>query len=72
MGEDLKLLEQKEHELRIILGQIKAIRDRIEVEKWKNTKSLLSIAFTEIKTGQLYLKEAIEEQKRVPSPRYGN
>lgn len=72
MSEDLKLLEQREHELRIILSQIKAIRDRIEVEQWRDTKRLLSIAFTEIQTGQLYLKEAIEEQKRTSSPRYGN
>ena len=72
MSQDLILLEKREQELRIILFQIKTIRDRIEVENWKDTKRLLSVAFTEIQIGQLVLQEAIEEQKRVPSPRYGN
>lgn len=72
MSEDLKLLKQREHELRIFIAQIQAIRDRIEVPNGKDAKRLLSVSITEVQTGQLYLKEAIEDYERKPSPRFGN
>lgn len=71
MSEDLKLLKQREHELRIILAQIQIIRDRIETTLGQDTKRLLSVAITEIQTGQLFVKEAIEDYDRKPSPRFG-
>jgi exonuclease VII small subunit len=72
MSEDIKLLKQREQELRVILAQIEAIRNRIEVPLGKDTKRLLSVSITEIQTGQLFLKEAIEDYERVPTPRFGN
>lgn len=72
MSEDLKLLKQREHELRIILTQIQMIRDRIDVAPGKDTKRLLSVSITEIQTGQLYIKEAIEDYESKMSPRFGN
>jgi len=72
MSEDLILLEKREQELRIIMLQIKTINGRIEVQSWQDTKRLLSVSFTQIQLGQLALQEAIEDHKRVPSPRYGN
>jgi len=68
--EDLKLLNEHLKEVRIKMLQIKAIRDRIEVASWKDTKRLLSVSITQIETGTLYLKEAIEEQQREFPQRY--
>jgi len=67
---DLELLKSHLKELDVKLGQIKAIRDRIEVECWKDTKRLLLVAFTELQTSTLYLKEAIVEQERILAQRY--
>lgn len=67
---DLELLKSHLKELNIKLVQIKAVRNRIEVEAWKDTKRLLSVSFTELQTSTLYLKEAIEEQERIPAQRY--
>tara|TARA_R100001369_G_scaffold90603_1_gene129869 strand:- start:5484 stop:5696 length:213 start_codon:yes stop_codon:yes gene_type:complete len=68
--EDLKLLEEHLKELKTKLMQHQAIRNRIEVETWKDTKRLLSIGITNLETAILYFKEAIEEQKRLPAKRY--
>jgi hypothetical protein len=68
--EDLKLLKDHLQELKIKMGQHKAIRDRIEVEQWKDTKRLLSIGITQLETAILYFQEAIVEQERVPAKRY--
>lgn len=68
--EDLKLLKGHLQELKIKMLQHKAIRDRIEVEQWRDTKRLLSIGITQLETAILYFQEAIAEQERVPSQRY--
>jgi len=68
--EDLKLLKEHLRELKIKMLQHKAIRDRIEVEQWRDTKRLLSIGITQLETAILYFQEAIAEQERVPSQRY--
>ena len=68
--EDLKLLKEHLKELKIKMLQHKAIRDRIEVEQWRDTKRLLSIGITQLETAILYFQEAIAEQERVPSQRY--
>ena len=68
--EDLKLLKEHLQELKIKMLQHKAIRDRIEVEQWRDTKRLLSIGITQLETAILYFQEAIAEQERVPSQRY--
>lgn len=68
--EDLKLLKEHLQELKIKMLQHKAIRDRIEVEQWHDTKHLLSIGITQLETAILYFQKAIAEQERVPSQRY--
>ncbi len=68
--EDLKLLKEHLQELKIKMLQHKAIRDRIEVEQWRDTKRLLSIGITQLETAILYFQEAIAEQERVPAQRY--
>jgi hypothetical protein len=68
--EDLKLLKEHLKELKIKMLQHKAIRDRIEVEQWRDTKRLLSIGITQLETAILYFQEAIAEQERVPAQRY--
>lgn len=68
--EDLKLLKGHLQELKIKMLQHKAIRDRIEVEQWRDTKRLLSIGITQLETAILYFQEAIAEQERVPAQRY--
>lgn len=68
--EDLKLLKEHLQELKIKMLQHKAIRDRIEIEQWRDTKRLLSIGITQLETAILYFQEAIAEQERVPAQRY--
>lgn len=68
--EDLKLLKEHLKELKIKYAQIKAVRGRIEVSEWKDTKRLLSITLTNLETSILYLKESIEEQERLPPQRF--
>lgn len=68
--EDLEKLENYLKEQKTRLQQMIAVRNRIETESWKDTKRLLSISITNFETSILYLKEAIEEQKRLPSQRY--
>ena len=68
--EDLKLLKEHLQELKIKMLQHKAIRDRIEVDQWRDTKRLLSIGITQLETAILYFQEAIAEQERVPAQRY--
>ena len=68
--EDLKLLKEHLQELKIKRLQHKAIRDRIEVAQWRDTKRLLSIGITQLETAILYFQEAIAEQERVPAQRY--
>lgn len=68
--EDLKLLKEHLKELKVKMAQHQAIRNRIEVEQWKDTKRLLSIGITNLETAILYFKEAIEEQERQPAKRY--
>ena len=67
--EDLKLLKEHLQELKIKMLQHKAIRDRIEVEQWRDTKRLLSIGITQLETAILYFQEAIAAQERVPAQR---
>jgi hypothetical protein len=68
--EDLKLLKEHLHELEVRRQQLIAIRDRIEVESWRDTKRLLSVGITELQTATFYIKAAIEAQERIPSQRY--
>jgi hypothetical protein len=68
--EDLEKLKNYLKEQKTRLQQMVAIRNRIETESWKDTKRLLSISITNMETSMLYLKEAIEEQKRLPAQRY--
>lgn len=68
--EDLEKLESYLKEQKTRLQQMIAVRNRIETESWKDTKRLLSISITNLETSMLYLKEAIEEQKRLPAKRY--
>ena len=69
-AEILKELKELNKEQGMIMLKIKAHRDRIEVEPWKDSKRLLSIAMTEQETSYLYLKEAIEETQRLPPERF--
>lgn len=68
--EDLNLLKEHLKELKVKMMQHKALRDRIEVEQWKDTKRLLSIGITQLETAILYFQEAINEQERLPTQRF--
>lgn len=69
--EDLKDLKVYLKESKQRIAQMVAVRNRIEVEPHKDTKRLLSISITQMETSMLYLKEAIEEQERLPVQRFG-
>ena len=68
--EDLKLLKEHLKELKVKMLQHKTLRDRIEVEQWKDTKRLMSIGITHLETSILYFQEAINEQERLPAERF--